>query len=387
MALAMAGITAATQAPAGGEILRDANGAPMGMLVDNAMSLMAPVAAKAGRPSVEAAIAAAFRVYPARGWTGLHNMSVEWDEVIALERRARRDDTPLRIHNAVTPEAGARLFASGPRRSADGRVQTRAIKYYMDGALGSRGAALFAPYADAPASSGLVLLQPEEARPVFARALRDGIQIATHAIGDRGNALALDLYDEAFKRVPAAQRPAHAREPRWRIEHAQHLRAEDMARFKALGVVASMQPSHAIGDLHFAPQRLGEERLSDAYAWSRLAELGVSLAGGSDAPVEKGDPLIEFYAAVARKDLLGRSGAGWHPEFALSREAALALFTVGPAYAVFENHLRGQLKPGQRADLSIFSVDLMTAPVEDIPKGRALMTVIDGRVAWRADGW
>lgn len=384
-ALDMAGITDATQPPAGGAIIRDAAGKPTGMLIDNAMSLIAPVAARATRPTLNQSLAAAFRIYPARGWVGVHNMSVEWDEVLALERAARRSAIPLRLYNAVTPESGARLFASGPRRSRDGRVVTRAIKYYADGALGSRGAALFAPYSDAPESTGLVLFEHDRALPVFERALHEGIQIATHGIGDRGNANILDAYAEAFARVPAAQRAIA--EPRWRIEHAQVLRREDIPRFDALGVIASMQPSHAIGDLHFAPARLGADRLAGAYAWSSLVGAGAIVPGGSDAPVERGDPLIEFYAAVARRDLNGFSGEGWHPEEAVSRSTALKMFTVWPAYAAFEEERRGRLTIGQRADISVFSVDLMNAPFEDIPKGRALLTVIDGRTAWRANGW
>lgn len=384
-ALDMAGITDATQPPAGGAILRDAAGKPTGMLIDNAMSLVMPVAARAARPTLTQSIEAAFRVYPARGWVGVHNMSVEWDEVRALERAASRRAIPLRLYNAVTPGAGARLSASGPRHSRDGRVVTRAIKYYADGALGSRGAALFSPYADAPGSTGLILLNQDEALPVFERALRAGIQIATHGIGDRGNAMILDAYAEAFAQVPASQRAIA--DPRWRIEHAQVLRREDIPRFRELGVIASMQPSHAIGDLHFAPARLGADRLAGAYAWSSLVSAGAIVPAGSDAPVERGDPLIEFYAAVARKDLSGFSGAGWHTEEAVSRDTALKMFTVWPAYAAFEEQAHGRLAVGQRADISVFSVDLMSAPVEDIPKGRALLTMIDGRAAWRAGGW
>jgi predicted amidohydrolase YtcJ len=384
-ALDMAGITDDTQPPAGGAILRDAAGKPTGMLIDNAMSLVTPVAARAVRPTLAQTLDAAFRVYPARGWVGVHNMSVDWNEVLALERMARRKTIPLRLYNAVTPEAGLRLLASGPRRSRDGRVVTRAIKYYADGALGSRGAALFAPYADAPDSTGLILLKRDEALPVYERALRSGIQIATHGIGDRGNAIILDVYAEAFARVPAAQRAIV--EPRWRIEHAQVLRREDIPRFRTLGVIASMQPSHAIGDLHFAPARLSPDRLAGAYAWSSLVAAGVMVPGGSDAPVERGDPLVEFYAAIARKDLNGFSGEGWHPEEAVTRETALKMFTAWPAYAAFEESSRGTLVVGRKADISVFSIDLMTAPAADIPKGRALLTVIDGRTAWRAADW
>lgn len=381
-ALAMAGIDAGTATPQGGQILKDGAGAPTGMLVDNAMALVESVGARAARPSLDQALDAAARVYPARGWTGVHNMSVGWDEAEAWRMRANASQLPLRIYNAVTPEAGETLLRVGARASRDGRVVTRAIKYYADGALGSRGAALFAPYADAPQSSGLIVFEHDKALPAFEQALRRGIQIATHAIGDRGNALVLDAYAEAFAAVPPAQR--RVRDPRWRIEHAQILRPADIPRFAQLGIIASMQPSHAIGDLHFAPARLGADRLAGAYAWRSLIDAGVLVPAGSDAPVEKGDPLIEFYAAVARRDLSGFSGDGWHPEQAVDRATALKMFTAWPAYASFVERTRGTLKPGMAGDVSVFSVDLMTAPVADIPRGRALATVISGRVAWRS---
>lgn len=384
-ALARAGITAATTPPAGGDILRDADGAPSGMLIDNAMDLVGPVVAAAPRPTVREALAAAMRVYPARGWTGAHNMSVDWDEMLALEAMNAERALPLRVYNAVTPQASQKLFASGRRRSSDGLVTTRAIKFYADGALGSRGAALFEPYADSPGSRGLVLMRAEDADPLFARALRDGIQIATHGIGDRGNALVLDAYDRAFAAVPPASRAIAA--PRWRVEHAQVLRPADMPRFAATGVIASMQPSHAIGDLFFAPARLGPQRLDGAYAWRSLIDLGAVIAGGSDAPVEQGDPLIEFYAAVARRALNGFQGPDWRPQEAVSRAQALAMFTTGPAFAAFEDDVRGRLTKGARADVSVFSVDLMTAPLDEIPKGRALATIVDGKIAYRATGW
>jgi predicted amidohydrolase YtcJ len=384
-ALAMAGIEASTKPPAGGDILREADGAPSGMLIDNAMDLMRAVGAKARKPAQREALAAAMRVYPARGWTGAHNMSVDWDQALALEAMHAETRLPLRVYNAVTPQAAEKLFASGQRRSADGLVTTRAIKFYADGALGSGGAALFEPYADSPGSRGLVLMRAEDADPLFARALRDGIQIATHGIGDRGNALVLDAYARAFAAVPIKDRAIAA--PRWRVEHAQIIRPADMPRFRDMGVIASMQPSHAIGDLYFAPARLGPARLDGAYAWRSLTDLGVVIAGGSDAPVEQGDPLIEFYAAVARRSLDGFQGPDWRPQEALDRGQALALFTTAPAFAAFEEKERGQLKPGMRADVSIFSVDLMRAPSADIPKGRALATIVDGRIAYRAKDW
>jgi predicted amidohydrolase YtcJ len=184
----------------------------------------------------------------------------------------------------------------------------------------------------------------------------------------------------ALHRRPEA--PAKGAAARWRIEHAQILRPADIPRFKADHVIASMQPSHAIGDMHFAPARLGEERLKGAYAWKSLLNAGAVVVGGSDAPVERGAPLIEFYAAVARRDLQGFSAPNWHPEETLSRAQALKLFTSAAAYARFAEGELGTLSVGKRADLSGFSVDLMTAPVAEIPKGHAVLTVVDGKVVY-----
>jgi predicted amidohydrolase YtcJ len=384
-ALTAAGVRTETQAPPGGEILREANGAPSGMLIDQAMRLVDDMQPRDTPETLDRALRTGLDVYRARGWTGMHNMSVSWREVEALEQLDSSGALRLRIYNAVTPEDGARLLEGGPRLSASGLLVTRAIKFYMDGALGSRGAALFAPYADAPATSGLVQLSHDATLPIWTQALRRGVQIATHAIGDRGNDLVLSWYAEASARAPPRERAQ--RDPRWRIEHAQVLRPQDIARFAQLGVIASMQPSHAISDLHFAPARLGQARLDGAYAWRRLVESGAVLAAGSDAPVERGDPLIEFYAAVARRDLNGYSGPGWRPEEAVDRATALRMLTSWPAYAAFAERERGVIERGRQADLSVFSVDLMSAPVEAIPRARALLTVVGGKIAYRAEDW
>ena len=375
-ALAAAGIDRTTQAPEGGEILKDAAGEPTGMLVDNAMGLVAKLNADPSEAQKLAAYRAAFAVETRYGWTGVHNMSVDLADVPLLEALAAKGEAPLRVYNAVDAGSAGPLLEDGPR-SRDGRVVTRAIKLYMDGALGSRGAALHEPYADAPHSRGMLVSDPAEVAKILARARAAGVQVATHAIGDRGNTVVLDLYKDAFQDDPAAAGPA-----RWRIEHAQIIRPGEIARFADQSVIASMQPSHAIGDLHFAPARLGMDRLEGAYAWKSLEDAGAVVVGGSDAPVERGDPLIEFYAAVARKDLKGFSAEGWHPEEALSRQAALALFTSGPAYAAFAEDELGTIEVGKRADFSAFSVDLMTAPVEAIPKGRAVLTVVDGEIVY-----
>ena len=376
-ALKAAHIDESTPAPAGGQILKGPDGKLTGMLVDNAMNLLGSSRRPGTGVDRTAAFKAAFRVETAYGWTGVHSMSVSWPEVIALEAMDKAGEAPLRVYNAVDAAEAGPLFEGGPRATPGGRITTRAIKLYMDGALGSRGAKLFAPYSDAPAITGTYVTEPAAMRPVLAKALAKGIQVSTHAIGDKGNATALDLYEEAFKANPAAGKAA-----RWRIEHAQILRPADIPRFHSDAVIASMQPSHAIGDFHFAPARLGKDRLKGAYAWKSLLESGAVVVGGSDAPVERGAPLIEFYAAVARKDLKGYSNADWHAEEKLSRAEALRLFTSSAAYARFAEKDLGTISLGKRADLSGFSVDLMTAPEAAIPKGHAVLTVVDGQVVY-----
>ena len=209
-----------------------------------------------------------------------------------------------------------------------------------------------------------------------------GIQIATHAIGDQGNHDVAAWYEEALRSLPKSE--WKLADPRWRIEHAQILRPADYHYFNDLPIIASMQPSHAIGDLHFAAARLGDARLDGAYAWKSLTDRDVIVVGGSDAPVERGDPLIEFYAAVARRDLNGFQGPDWRPQEAVSRETALKMFTLWPAYASFREDELGTIEVGKRADFTAFSVDLMTAPAADILNGLALYTIVDGVVVHRA---
>jgi len=373
-ALKAAGITEATAAPAGGAILKGPDGQLTGMLVDNAMRLAAKLVAAPTEADRRAAFDAAFKVEARYGWTGVHSMSVAWNDVLLLEALDAEGKAPLRVYNAVDADQAGELLTLGPRATKDGRITTRAIKLYEDGALGSRGAALFEAYSDAPETQGLERTSVGVMRGMMKSAREAGIQVATHAIGDRGNANVLDLYAQFAPK-----------DGRWRIEHAQILRPADIPRFAQLGVIASMQPSHAIGDLHFAPARLGEARLAGAYAWESLLKAGAVVVGGSDAPVERGDPLIEFYAAVARKDLKGFSAPDWHPEETLSRTEALKLFTSSAAWARFAEQDLGTIEVGKRADLSGFSVDLMTVPVEAIPKAHAVLTVVDGKVVYRAE--
>jgi predicted amidohydrolase YtcJ len=385
LALRQAGIDAQTPNPPGGDILRDATtGQPTGMLIDRAQDLVRRLLPRLSPEDyARAAIAGAQREL-SLGWCTIHNAGSSLLETNLLRRLCRTGAIKLRVYNAAAnrPAEVAALLRRGPIiGEANGRFTMRTIKAYMDGALGSRGAALLAPYADAD-TTGLFLTPPDELRALCRQALRAGIQIQTHAIGDRANRQVLDIYEQVFAEVPPAQR--RVRDPRWRIEHAQILHPSDIPRFAQLGVIASMQPSHAISDLHFAPRRLGLERLAGAYAWRALLDGKAIIAGGSDAPVERGEPLIEFYAAVTRKDLTGFSGAGWHPEQAVSRLEALKMLTLWPAYAAFEEDLAGTIAVGKRADFTVLSADLLTIPETDILRARCLMTIIGGEVVFRA---
>lgn len=379
-ALTAAHIDASTPVPSGGDIHKDAAGQPTGFFVDAAQSLLEPIVPQNTPEAVRAAYKAGFRVEAAYGWTGVHFMSAPFKDVPMLEALASVGEVPIRVYNAVTPDGAEALYASGPRNVADGRVITRAVKFYVDGSLGSRGAALFEPYADAHDTRGLLQITPAEIIPLYERAYRSGIQVATHAIGDRGNALVLDWYRDAV--AHEASPGAAPKDLRWRIEHAQILRPGDEPRFASQHVIASMQPSHAIGDFHFAPARLGDARLDGAYAWKSLLDLGVTVVGGSDAPVERGDPLIEFYAAVARRDLDGFQGPDWRPNEAVSRAEALAMFTTAPAYASFREDELGTIEVGKRADFTAFDIDLMTVPEAEIPHGHAVLTIVDGKVVY-----
>ena len=373
-ALALGQIENGTADPAGGRIERDASGAATGMLIDNAANLVQSRLPAPTPEQMRQALAEGARLYASRGWTGVCNMSTSGAEAQLFADLAAAGEMPLNANLYLTPGDSGPVFERGPYVDDTGLVHVRGVKLYMDGALGSRGAALLQRYSDAP-GDGLLVTPVEEIRAMLLRARERNVQVATHAIGDRGNRLVLDAYRDVFGGNAEALRAA-----RWRIEHAQVVSPEDLPRFAEMGVIASMQPSHAISDLHFAPARLGAGRLGGAYAWKALLDSGAHLAAGSDAPVERGDPLIEFYAAAYRHDLNGFAGPDWHLEQTLSRAEALAMLTSGGAYSAFEETERGTLEVGKRADISAFSADLMEAPAGDIPGAQAVLTVSGGRV-------
>ncbi|MBS0383868.1 MAG: amidohydrolase [Proteobacteria bacterium] len=377
--LALAGITNSTPDPQGGRIERDASGAATGMLIDNAKSLIETRLPSPTREMRREALRQATRLYASRGWTGGCNMSTSGEETAQFVELAAQNDLPIRTDIYLVPEDSDPVLQRGPYQDASGLVRVRGVKLYMDGALGSRGAALLAPYSDLPGSTGLLVTPDNVLRDFMRRARVANAQVATHAIGDRGNRIALDDYQATFADNLPALRAA-----RWRIEHAQVLSPQDLPRFAQLGVIASMQASHAISDLYFAPARLGPDRLGGAYAWNSLLRSGAVIASGTDAPVEKGDPLIEFYAAAYRHDLEGHAGPDWHLEETVTREQALRDITWGSAYSAFAERDRGTLEVGKFADISVFSIDLMEAPFAHIPTAHAVLTMVGGRIVHQA---
>ncbi len=388
LALQLGGVTRETQAPAGGDILRDADREPTGMLIDNARVLVSSRIPATSDADLDRMFVAAGERSVRLGWTQVHdagglNEANDWDEVERFRRLFRAGRLRLRVYKAVygPGPAADSLFRQGPVIGEfGGRFTVRTVKVLLDGALGSRGALLREPYADAPGATGLIRIDLGTYRTTLRRALGLGIQIETHAIGDSANRLLLNLYEEAFRAVPPGQRKI--REPRWRDEHTQVVAPDDVPRFAKLGVIPSMQPSHAISDLHFASRRLGRERVAGAYAWGSLLRTGVPIAGGSDAPVERGEPMIEFYAAVARRDTAGFQGPEWHAEQAVTRDEALKMFTVWPAYASFEEDRRGTIEPGKWADLTVLSADIMRLPEREILRVEAVMTVVGGEIVY-----
>jgi predicted amidohydrolase YtcJ len=378
--LQRAGITAETAAPAGGMILRDDSGAATGVLVDAAMGLV--TLPEPSDADVRRQLRLAHDRLLALGITGVHDMGVS-----AAADRAYRDLIAdeawhLRVHGyADLGWYEAERAAQGPDVVAeDTRYALVGVKIYADGALGSRGAALLQPYADQPGHRGLFQHDRAALTRLCGEAIARGWQPAVHAIGDAANAAVLDAFAAATQRRGAGHRP--------RIEHAQLIAREDVPRFAALGVIASMQPTHATSDMPWVPARVGPERLGGAYAWRTLLDAGVRLAFGSDFPVEEPNITHGLYAAITRQDAAGNPPEGWLPGQRLTLEQAIAAFTEGAAYAVRREAHLGQIKPGMLADLTCFASDLAAELAQTGPQAvraaRIRATLVRGRVAYEA---
>jgi len=374
-ALLRAGISAQTADPEGGRILRDASGGPSGVLVDNAMALVTAHIPEPSREVRKRRLAAGLRACARAGLTEVHDAGVQLGMVGLYKELLAEGRMPVRAYVMVRADeflAGG-AFLAPEIGLGDGRLTVRAVKVVADGALGSRGALLLAPYSDEPGTRGLATVEPETLRAVLQRALAQGFQVAAHAIGDAANRMVLDAYEAAFGPGGGARR-------RFRIEHAQVLAPADVPRFKALGVIPSMQPTHCTSDMYWALDRLGPERAKGAYLWTTFLAQGVPVAGGSDAPVEKIDVLPGLYAAVTRQDARGWPEGGWHPEERVTIVEALKMFAGSAAFAAFEEEDRGTIAVGKRADLTVFTRDVTAIPPAEILTTRVAMTVVGGEV-------
>jgi predicted amidohydrolase YtcJ len=378
-ALEAAGVTAATPDPEGGRFIRDERGNPTGVLIDRAQGVVSRVIPEASREELAEQTLAAIAEANRWGLTGIHDAGVSEAGIAVYEDMAKAGRYNLRNYVMVRADEATldRIIQRGARNALyDGRLWVRAIKITADGALGSRGAALLEDYSDEPGNRGLVTADSGYMRRVAAKALRGGFQLNIHAIGDRANRTVLDIYQDALREVPTADH-------RFRIEHAQILRYQDIPRFAELGVIPSMQGSHQTSDMYWVPNRIGWSRSQGAYAWRSLLNTGVVIPNGSDFPVEAVNPLISFRAFFTRMDADGFPAAGWFPGERTTRDEALLSITMWPAYAAFMEDVSGSLTPGKYADFVVLDQDIMTVDERRILDTQVLMTVLGGRVVYR----
>ncbi len=375
-ALREAGITRDTPDPTGGIVVKDAAGDPTGLLIDTAQRLVQRAEPMPSEARFDEVVRSAIAECLATGLTGVHEMGVTLFALAAYRRLIERSQFPFRNYAAVagrSEETWDYYRERGPETIGDGRVTVGALKLLSDGALGSRGAALHSPYCDDPDNRGLLLIPADELARLTDEAVARGFQVCVHAIGDRANTLTLDTFERTLARHPEARRA------RLRVEHAQILAESDIPRFRALGVLPSMQATHCTSDMAWAIERLGPERLKGAYAWRSLLETGVIIAGGSDFPVENPNPFHGIYAAVARRPRSG-DDPGWQPEQRMTRAEAVRSFTTWNAYASRQEADLGALIPGQRADLIVCSDDVFTCPEEAIVDIRPVLTMVGGEI-------
>jgi predicted amidohydrolase YtcJ len=385
-AMELAHVTATTADPSGGRIVKLASGAPSGVFVDNAKSLIERTIPAATRADNRKAILAAVAEANRWGLTGIHDAGEDAETIGIYEELAKAGSYNLRNYVMLSdpgePNSPAALqnpyIQRGPQSALyDGHLWIRAIKLYADGALGSRGAALLAPYSDEPSNSGLLVSKPEHIEAWAEAALRRGFQVNVHAIGDRGNRIVLDSFDSALKKIPKADH-------RFRVEHAQVLSPEDIPRFARLGVIPSMQATHQTSDMGWAESRVGPQRIRGAYAWRSLLNTGVIVPNGTDFPVEQVNPLLTFHAAVTRQDPSNLPAGGWYPDQKMTREEALQSITIWPAFAGFQESVIGSLSPGKYADFVILDRDIMHVPDAEILGTRVVSTWIGGKRVYEA---
>jgi predicted amidohydrolase YtcJ len=376
-ALELCGIHRETPDPSGGRILRDQDGNPTGVLIDNALDLARAVIPAPTHTDLLDWARAAIKECHRVGLVGMHDAGIDSAALEVYRELEKRGELTLRIYGMLSDEDPAfldRWLEQGPDTTG-GYLTIRSIKAYADGALGSRGAALLEPYSDEPGSRGLTIHAPGYYYRLTSRALKRGFQVCTHAIGDAANRMILDEYEKALKEYPSGDH-------RLRIEHCQILTPSDIPRFAQLGVIASMQPTHATSDMPWAHDRVGGERIKGAYIWRSILEAGGRLALGSDFPVESPNPLWGIYAGITRQDQSGIPPGGWFSEQRLTREEAVRGFTLDAAYAQFEEDLRGSIEVGKLADFTVLDRNIFEISPAEILKTKAIYTIVGGKVVY-----
>jgi len=366
--------------PEGSRIVREGDAATGVFVGSGARALVQRAIPEQDEALREQALERALAAAVAVGLTGVHDMGVSRADLELFRRFADEGRLPLRVaaYAAGDGDAFADLCTNGLYTHDGGRLRMHGIKLFADGALGSRGAALIEDYSDDPGNHGLLAHEPGAYAGIVRRARECGVQVTTHAIGDRGNRTVLDAYAQALGDGAGADH-------RWRVEHAQIVSVEDIPRFAELGVIASMQPTHATSDMGWAGDRVGEERLAGAYAWRSFLEAGVRLALGSDFPVESADPRLGLYAAVTRQDRDGQPPGGWLPGQRLTAAEALQGFTAGSAYATRSEGETGRLAPGLRADFVVLAEDPLQVPDQALDDLEILSTWVDGEAVYLAE--
>lgn len=372
-AMELAGINRQTEDPNGGQIIRDENGDATGVLIDNAMALVRSNIPALTSEEIKYALTTSMESLAAYGLTSVHDAGVGSNTIQAYKDLAAEQAMPIRVNVMISSgdENFSLLLDAGHFRSSDDSLTINSIKIAADGALGSRGAAMIDDYSDMPGHKGLLLLDQERMVYLMRAAMNSNFQVNTHAIGDAANMIVLDNYENLI-------RETNSRDRRHRVEHAQILRYEDIVRFAELGVIPSMQATHATSDKNMAQDRIGEVRIEGAYAWRKLMDAGAVIANGSDFPVESPNPFFGLHAAITRQDKDNQPDGGWFPGESMTAEEAFASFTLDAAYAGHQENTLGSLESGKKADFIFLDRDIFTIPASEIWQTQVLETWVGG---------